>query len=87
MNNQLIHSVIAQLYAKLVKAKRYSKSDEYSDAHKLCIALCFECYGMTLTLATLELISHDRYALLNKSIDTFDLSIIEEYMYRLGRTK
>ena len=87
MNNSLLHDVIAQMYAKLVKARRYRNADEYSDGHKLCIALCFECYGMIQALMALELISRDRFFLLNKAVDTFDLSIVEEYMYKLGRTK
>lgn len=87
MNNALLHEAIAQMYAKLVKARRYHNADEYSDAFKLCTALCFECYGMVQTLVILDLISKDRFMLLNKAIDTFDLSIIEEYMYKLGRTK
>lgn len=85
MNNSLLHEVLAQMYTKLVKARRYRNADEYSDAFKLCTALCFECYGMINTLLTLELIPKYQYILLNKSIDTYDLSIIEEYMYKLSK--
>lgn len=86
MANEQLHEVVAHIYTKLVKARRYRNADEYSDAYKLCTALCFECYGMVHTLLILELISKDRYILLNKAIDTFDLSIIEEYAYKLGRS-
>lgn len=86
MDIEHLHEVIACMYQKLVKARRYRNADEYSNAYKLCTALCFECYGMIHTLLILELISKDRYSLLNKAIDTFDLSIVEEYAYKLGRS-
>lgn len=81
----LIHAVIAEVYCLLVKARRFK--DVYKDTveYKLAQFNRHECYGMIKTLLTLELISKDKYILLNKAIDTYDLSIIEEYMYKLSK--
>lgn len=81
----LIHAVIADIYCLLVKARRFK--DVYKDTieYKLAQHHRHECYGMIKALLTLELISKDKYILLCKAIDTYDLSIVEEYMYKLSK--
>lgn len=81
----LVHAVIADIYCLLVKARRFK--DVYKDTveYKLAQQNRHECYGMIKSLLSLELISKDKYILLCKAIDTYDLSIIEEYMYKLSK--
>lgn len=85
MDKSLLHEVLADVYSKLIKARRFRNAEIYTDEHRLCLAFTFECYGMVKALLTLGLISKDRYILLDKAIDTYDLSIIEEYMYKLSK--
>ena len=85
MDKSLLHEVLADVYSKLIKARRFRNAEIYTDEHRLCLAFTFECYGMIKALLILGLISKDRYILLDKAIDTYDLSIIEEYMYKLSK--
>ncbi len=85
MDYSLLHAVIADIYCYMIKARRFK--DMYKDTieYKLAQYNRHECYGMAKSLLTLELISKDKYILLVKAIDTYDLSIIEEYMYKLSK--
>lgn len=81
----LIHSVIAEIYCNMVKARRFKDMYKDTSEYKFAQSKRHECYGMIKALLTLELISRYKYILLCKSIDTYDLSIIEEYMYKLSK--
>ena len=81
-----INSVICYLYTTLIQARKF-RTSEYSSDELTRTALLHRCYGMVETLFLLDLISRDRYVLLNKAVDTLDISIIEEFIYKLSKQR
>lgn len=79
--------VIGHLYTELCNAKKLSKAVIYSDGYLGCIASRYHCYGIIEALFLLGLISRERYFLLNKAVDTLDISIIEEFIYELSKQR
>lgn len=82
IHKSLIVCVYTEIWSKLIKARRFKNTYPDTVEYKLAQFSLHECFGMIKTLLILELISKDEYKYLYKAIETYDLSIIETYLYK-----